>query len=78
VSQDRREINDFRWRVLGGGAGDKLIAFICECGDPDCHSTALLTVREYEQRTATDDAPIVYPGHRPLTDAEDAGGLLTG
>jgi hypothetical protein len=63
VKQDRREVNDFRWRVFGGGVPDKLIAFVCECEDPGCHSTALLTVAEYEHRRAADAAPIVYPGH---------------
>jgi hypothetical protein len=77
VGQDRREINDFRWRVFGGGGPDKLVAFICECPDPECRSTALLTVREYEQRRASDDAPIVYPGHRGLSDDGDVA-LLTG
>ena len=77
MEQDRREINDFRWRAFGGDDPDKLVAFICECGDPQCHSTALLTGREYEQRRATDAAPIVCPGHRPLGGYEDLG-LLAG
>ena len=77
MGQDRREINDNRWRVFGGGVPDKLVAFICECEDPGCHSSALLTVREYEQRRASDGAPIVCPGHRPLRGHEDLG-LLAG
>jgi hypothetical protein len=71
VKQERREVNDFRWRVFGGGVPDKLIAFLCECADPRCHSTALLTVEEYERRRTADAAPIVYPGHGRTTGREN-------
>jgi len=34
--------------------------FICECGDPTCRRTIVLTLAEYEQRRPD---PILHPDH---------------
>jgi hypothetical protein len=44
----RRDFNDDRRRIFGGA--NRLIAFICECADPDCRNTVLLTQDEYDAR----------------------------
>jgi len=41
--------NVFRARVFGADRAGP-IAFVCECGDPDCCRTVILTVDEYNQR----------------------------
>ena len=45
----RRWFNDDRKRLFGGD-GQRLIAFVCECTDPDCREAVLLTADEYEAR----------------------------
>ena len=42
----RRRFNEDRKRVFGGSA--RLIAFICECSNPECHETVMLTEAEYD------------------------------
>ena len=42
----RRRFNEDRKRVFGGS--ERLIAFICECSDPECRETVMLTEREYD------------------------------
>ncbi|HVA32423.1 MAG TPA: hypothetical protein VMU58_14260 [Gaiellaceae bacterium] len=37
--------------------------FICECGDPTCRRTVILTLDEYEQRRPD---PILHLDHEPL------------
>ncbi len=44
-----------------GGHEDRLIAFVCECGDPGCYRGVLLTIEEYERRRP---GLIVHDGHR--------------
>ena len=44
----RRSTNSYRARVLGTESG-RLIAFICECGDPGCYRTVALTLAQYER-----------------------------
>ena len=44
----RRRFNEDRKRVFGGS--ERLIAFICECSDPQCHETVMLTETEYDLR----------------------------
>jgi hypothetical protein len=64
---DRREVNEFRLRTFGR-EDDRLIAFICECADPDCRRAVALT------RATCDDLrvqgkPILFPTHVPDEDA---------
>ncbi len=66
-SDERRRINDDRQRLFGRGDRARLIAFVCECGDPDCHRTVLLSVSEYDARRP---APILAGGHAPADEAE--------
>lgn len=55
---DRHTINDDR-RAQFGTPG-RLIAFVCECGDPECHEAVILTAGEYDARQPR---PILRPGH---------------
>jgi hypothetical protein len=43
-----REVND-RLRAQLNGGGEPM-RFICECGDPDCQRTVLLTARAFDVR----------------------------
>ncbi len=70
---DRRDVNEFRLRTFGH-EDDRVIAFICECADPDCRRTVVLT------RTTYDDLrrqrkPILFPTHVPDEDAPLAAEL---
>jgi hypothetical protein len=56
----RRRFNDDRKRVFGGS--DRVIAFVCECSDPDCRDTVLLTEHEYD---ALRPGLVVRDGHLP-------------
>ena len=47
---------------LFGTNEQRVIAFICECGDGDCRETVLLTAPQF-QAQAADGAPIVHPRH---------------
>jgi hypothetical protein len=49
--------------------GQNLIEFICECGDPTCRRTVVLTLDEYEQRRPD---PILHPDHEPLPPSSSA------
>ena len=60
----RRRFNEDRKRVFGGS--ERLIAFICECSDPECRETVLLTERQYD---ALRPGLLVRDGH----DAGTAG-----
>ena len=52
ASVDRKQqVNQYRWRVFGSDP-QRLIAFVCECGNLECYRTVVLTSRE-------------YTGHRP-------------
>jgi hypothetical protein len=42
----RRRFNEDRKRVFGGS--ERLIAFICECSNSECHDSVLLTETEYD------------------------------
>jgi len=48
TANPRRRFNDDRRRLFG--AAGRLIAFVCECGDPHCHDSVLLTAADYEAR----------------------------
>lgn len=66
-SDERREINDGRQRLFGSGDPARLIAFVCECGERDCHRTVPLTVTEYEARRP---GLILARGHAPAGEEE--------
>ena len=53
----RRRLNDDRRRRF---AASDLLALLCECGDPDCHHTVVLSPSDYDERRP--DA-IVHPLH---------------
>jgi hypothetical protein len=46
-SHPRRWFNDDRKRAFGG-ASERVIAFVCECSDPDCRESVILTEAEYD------------------------------
>ena len=48
-------------------AGAPTIAFLCECGDPDCHQTVPLAPSAYHDLRIKDE-PLVHPGHTPVED----------
>jgi hypothetical protein len=55
VEAKRRQlINGNRFQLFGSNP-DRLIAFICECGDADCHDTVLLTAAEYQSAAGADE-----------------------
>lgn len=56
---ERNGINDFRRRLFGEDPS-RLIAFICECGDPACVRTVPLTGEEYLRLRPE---PVLHPGH---------------
>ena len=58
----RRQINDDRGRVFGENEASRLIAFVCECGESDCHRTVLLRHEEYLARRS---GVIVRASHEP-------------
>jgi hypothetical protein len=55
----RRALNDDRRKQVGDSGG--LLAPVCECGDPLCHRTIVMTPHEYDTYA---DRPIVHPSHR--------------
>ncbi len=57
-----REINDHRRRVFGARDASRVIAFVCECGEPDCGRSVLLTAAEYGARV---DGVILHADHAP-------------
>ena len=46
-SDERRKINDSRQQLFGRRDSGRLIAFVCECGDPECHRTVPLSGSDY-------------------------------
>jgi hypothetical protein len=54
----------------GAKGGQKVIEFICECGDPSCRRTVVLTLAEYERRRP---APILHPDHEPSRSGRSDG-----
>jgi hypothetical protein len=57
----RRRFNDDRFRVFGGHG--RVIAFVCECADPGCSKTVLLTEEDYDKRRR--EGLILHPSHEP-------------
>ena len=64
---DRREVNEFRLRTFHG-ADDRVIAFICECADPNCRRAVALTRATYDD-LRRQGKPILFPTHVPDKDA---------
>jgi hypothetical protein len=58
----RRNLNESRRRLFGADR-ERMIAFVCECGDPDCRRSVLLTPEQYEERRG---GPIVHAEHGEL------------
>jgi hypothetical protein len=54
----RKAFNDDRRRVFSASA--RPIAFVCECADPECRSSVVLTRAEYDEAR---EGPIVASGH---------------
>jgi hypothetical protein len=57
-TEERRRFNDDRRRQFERGA--RPIAFVCECGDPDCHTSVPLRPDEYDRKRP---GAIVDPAH---------------
>jgi hypothetical protein len=57
----RRRLNENR-RALFGTTQERTVAFICECGDPRCRETVLLSGSQFEARTKQ-GALLVHPQH---------------
>jgi hypothetical protein len=57
----RRMLNDDRWRLFE--RLDSPIAFICECIDPDCFATVILSGEEFGAARATPPYLLLKPGH---------------
>jgi hypothetical protein len=64
---DRREVNEFRVRTFGR-EDERLIAFICECADPDCRRAVTLTRATYDDLRRQGN-PILFLAHVPDEDA---------
>jgi hypothetical protein len=47
-------------------APDERAAFVCECGDADCHELVKLPIDRYEAARAHGDRFVVRPGHEIL------------
>ena len=58
----RRNLNESRRRLFGGDR-ERTIAFVCECGDPGCRRSVLLTPEQYEERRG---GSIVHAEHAEL------------
>jgi hypothetical protein len=67
MSIDRREVNDFRLRTFGR-EHERMIAFICECADSNCHRTVALTRATYDD-LRRQGKPVLFPSHVPDEDA---------
>jgi hypothetical protein len=55
----RLRMNEDRFRIFHDV--NREIAFICECADPECHRTVVLTAAEYE---SVRPDRILDPAHR--------------
>ena len=60
-SEARHLINRDRLRLFA--EANRGIAFICECPDPECRRTVVLTAAEYESRRP---ALLLHPSHGDL------------
>lgn len=60
-TERRRQVNVNRVHLFGTNE-QRVIAFVCECGDGDCRETALLTGPQFQARAA-DGERIVHPRH---------------
>lgn len=61
MNEPRRKTNEGRPRIFGDADPNRLIAFVCECGEPDCRRTVTLSATNYDQRRAD---PILHPAHQ--------------
>ena len=59
VSADPRQMNDDRVRNFS--EPDREIAFVCECTDPTCRRTVVLTAAQYE---ALRPGLVLHDSHR--------------
>jgi hypothetical protein len=57
----RRVFNDDRWRQFNESG--EFIAFICECFDPDCFATIVLSGAQFEAARARPPHQLLQPGH---------------
>jgi hypothetical protein len=62
---DRRQVNDFRQQFFGGE--ERLIAYVCECADPNCRRAVRLTPTSFADLRRTDGF-VLSPGHMPIED----------
>jgi len=73
----RQRLNADRRRRFG--AAERMLGLLCECGEPDCHRTVMMTTEDYDSRPP---APIVHPEHAlsewPLLRDTDAAGEAGG
>lgn len=60
----RPRMNQDRFRLFK--RAHRKIAFICECADPDCRQTVILTPSEYESRRP---GLILHAEHAEATEA---------
>jgi hypothetical protein len=67
----RRQVNDYRRRAFGGDP-DRVIAFVCECGDVSCSRTIQLTAHEY---TARRDGILLHQTHETAESGPAAAAL---
>jgi hypothetical protein len=58
----RTRLNDDRRRRFGHEA--RLLALVCECDDPDCRRTVLLSREEYD---ALRPSRVIHPEHRDMS-----------
>jgi hypothetical protein len=58
-----REVND---RIVAMAPSDDAVAFLCECSDTECVSTAALSFDEYRRIRSNPAWFIVRPGHEVL------------
>ena len=57
-TERRKAMNEHRRRLFGDAG--RPLALLCECDDPDCRETILLTVEEYDSLRPR---PILHPTH---------------
>jgi hypothetical protein len=57
-TERRKAMNEHRRRMFGDAG--RPLALLCECDDPDCRETILLTVEEYD---AARPGPILHTMH---------------
>lgn len=60
---DRRQINDYRLHLFGREV-ERPIAFVCECEDPVCARTVVLSALAFEELRKRGE-PLLFPGHIP-------------